>query len=111
VHRELGGQVPDDFLHSQLARLHEEGRPASERRVRELLLLEAVAGAREIEVSDDDVNARLDELAAAQGMSIRDMRRIARERGLAEALRAELREERALDYLCSQAKVDETTDT
>jgi trigger factor len=101
------GQVAPDMLQQHLARTREEGRPAAERRVRERFLLQQVVTEQEIEVSDGEVNSRLDELAAVQGMDPHQMRHMAEHQGWREAIRAELAEGRALDFLIAEATVEE----
>ena len=111
MQREYAEQVPEDVLHNQLARMAEEGRPAAERRMREAFLLAAVARDQGIEVADEDVDARLDELAEARGTSPSELRKLARDQGWRDAIRAELLDERALDFLTAGAKVEEVTDS
>ena len=101
------GQVAPDMLQQHLARTREEGRPAAERRVRERFLLQQVVNQQEIEVSDGDVNSRLDELAEVQGMDAHQMRHMAEHQGWREAIRAELAEGQALDFLIAEATVEE----
>ncbi len=111
LHRQFEGQMPHDVLHQQLARVQEEGRPAAERRVREILLLEAVAAARAIEVGDDELEARLAQMAESQGIDASKLRKLARDQGWDGAVRAELQEHKALDFLTSEAKIEETAET
>ena len=58
MRRQFEGRVPEDALSAQLARMSEEGRELAERRVREALLLEAIAEQHDLEVADDDLTAR-----------------------------------------------------
>jgi trigger factor len=111
MQQQFQGQVPEAMLNAQLSRIHEEGRPAAERRVREMLLLEAVARSRDISASDEEVDARLDELAETQGVESSRFRQLAREQDWIDAIRAELVDQKALDFLVAEAKVEETTDT
>jgi len=111
MQRRFKGAVPDEVLQSQLARMHEEGRPNAERRVRESFLLATVAEAQEIEIGDDDVDRRLDELAEAQGMDSEKMRGMADQQGWRDAIRAELTDQRALDFLVSEATVEEIAES
>jgi len=108
--RRLEGRVPPAELEHQIARWGEEWREGAEREVRERLLLEAVARARELEVSDEAVDARVEEVAQAQGLDPKELQGMADD-GLRDALRAQLLEERALALLAGEAKVEETTDT
>ena len=57
---------------------------------------------------DEDLQERLGEMAASQGADLSQFERLAREQGWLEALRAELREERALDWLVGEADVTES---
>jgi trigger factor len=111
AHRRMEGQIDHDTLHQQLDQFREQWRPQAERDVREMLLLEAVAKAQEIEIDDEAVFAKLDELV---GDSASDRSRIEQFRSdeqLIGSLRAQLRDEQALDFLGSQAKVEESTGT
>ena len=104
------GQIAPEVLQEHLARTREEGRPAAERRVRERFLLQEVAKTQEIDVSDGDVDSRLDELAGAQGVDPQQMRQMAEQQGWREAIRSELSEDRALDFLIAGATVEETAE-
>ncbi|MEE8581938.1 MAG: trigger factor [Myxococcota bacterium] len=111
MQRQLEGQVPAESLQAQLTRMQEEGRPAVERRVRESLLLEAVAESQSLSASDEDVDARLQEMAEEQGVDVAQLRKLALEQAWHDAIRVELVDRKALDFLASEAKVEETTDT
>ena len=105
--REYENQVPPEVLQSQLVRMAEDGRDAAARRVREGFLLEAVAAAEKIEATDEDVDARLEEMANDRGMSPQQLRKIASEQGWREAIRSELVDQKALDFLAEGAEVEE----
>ena len=111
AHQELGQFMPHEELHGRLREWETEWRPEAERDVREALLLEAVSGQLEVEVADADVDAKIEELAREQGMAPDRLRSAYEERGMIDALRSRLAEEKALDYLTSEAKVEETTGT
>ncbi len=101
------GQVPDEVLHGQLERMREEGRPMAERRVREALLLEAIAEAQGLEVGEADVEARLSEMAEAQGMELDAVRNMAQTQGWLDAVELELRDKAVYQMLVSTAEVVE----
>jgi trigger factor len=111
MQQQFEGRVASDVLQAELARLHETGREGAERRVREALLLDAVVRANEIGIDDEKIDARLDELAAAQGTDPATMRRLADAQGWRQSIEAELLDEAALDFLASRASVEEKTDT
>ena len=107
--REYGKHLPEDVLRSQLGRMAEEGRAAAERRVREAFLLEAVAKRQGLEASDEDVEARIDEMAAERGVPPVELRKMAREQGWHEAIRSELVDRGALEFLAEAANVEEVS--
>jgi len=109
--RRLQGSVPEPALQAQLERWKEDWRERAEREVRESLLLEAVAVAEAISVSDEEVEARIEEVARGQGADVGALRRAMGEDHLRRALRAQLLDERALDFLVREAKVEEKTDS
>ncbi len=63
-----------------------------------------------ISADESEVEARLQAMAGEQGLATGSLRETYGE-GLAEALRAQLCEEKALEFLAAQAKIEETTDT
>lgn len=108
--REYASQVPPEALQSQLVRMAEDGRDAAARRVREGFLLEAVAAAEKIEATDADVDARLEEMANDRGMPPQQLRKIASEQSWREAIRSELVDQKALDFLAEGAEVEEISE-
>jgi len=111
MQQQFQGQVPDEVLRGELARMHESGRESAERSVREALLLDAVVREHGIEVSDEDLRARLEEIASAQGNDVETLQRMAEDQGWLRQIEAEVLDERALDFLEARASVEETTDT
>jgi FKBP-type peptidyl-prolyl cis-trans isomerase (trigger factor) len=76
-----------------------------------MLALQAIAKAQEIEVADDEVAAKIDEMmggAHEQGARMREMHE---DEQLREALRHQLQDEKVLDFLASAAKIEESTGT
>jgi len=111
MRQQFEGRVAEDVLQSELARMHETGRDGAERRVRESLLLDAIVRDQGLSVDESAVDARLDELAAAQGTDSATMRQFAEAQGWRQSIEAELLDATALDFLASRASVEETTDT
>lgn len=105
--REYERHLPPEVLQSQLIRMAEDGREAAARRVREAFLLEAVAKAEALEVGDEEVDTRLEEMAAGRGVPAAQLKRIAQEQGWHEAIRSELLDQKALAYLVEHADVEE----
>jgi trigger factor len=112
AHQRLQGQVPEEAMAQQLEQWREQWRDQAEREVREMLILEAVAEAQGIEVDPSEIEARIAAMVGGQpGVDPAVLQRAYGDEALARALRAQLVDEKALDFLVAEAKVEETTDT
>jgi trigger factor len=109
--RRLEAQLDDDAIRAQLERWREEWRPRAERDVREMLALQAIAKAHGIEVEDDEVRARIAELMGGPEPQAPRMRELHENEQLRAALRAQLSDEKVLEFLAPTAKIGENTDT
>jgi trigger factor len=109
--QQLGSAIPEEELSGHMVEWRERWRPGAERDVRETLLLEAVAGEVGCEVEDGEVEERLEQMAREQGIDPARLRQAYRERGMLDALRAQMVEDKALEFLVSEAKVEEITGT
>jgi trigger factor len=86
-------------------KVREDARPGAERRVREYLVLDAIARREGIAVTDTELDAEVKRAAVRRGVEPSELReRLAKSDGL-EALRDEMRLSRALDLLISTARV------
>lgn len=106
----LRSGMPEETLGPQLDRWRSEWRPAAEQEIREQWALEAVADAQEIAVEDAEVAERVEQFAASQGLSVDALRGQVDEEALSDSIRAELRRDKALDFIVSTAKVEEETE-
>jgi len=109
--RRLANALPQNQLEAQIERWKEEWRGRAEREVREMLLLEAVAKARGIEADAAEVEARIAKLAREQSVEPARLRKAWPEQELERMLRSQLIDEKALDFLASAAKVEESSDS
>ncbi len=109
--QQLGSAFPEDELNQRMIEWRERWRPAAERDVREMLLLESVAREAGCEVEESAVEERIEQMAREQGIDPARMRQAYGERGMLDALRAQLLEDKALEFLVSEAKVEEMTGT
>ena len=91
----------------QVARWEQEWRPHVEREIREEWLLEAVAEAESITADDAELDARFERMAAEQGEDVARLRKAYADAGVVEAVRAQLVEEKAVEFLLSEANVEE----
>jgi len=109
--QQLGSAIPEDELNERLIEWRERWRPNAERDVRETLLLEAVAREVGCEVEEGEVEERIEQMARDQGIDPARLRQAYGERGMLGALRAQMVEDKALEFLVSEAKVEEITGT
>ena len=83
----------------------------AEREAREALLLEAVAKTQNLVADDSEVEARIEQVAREQGVDSAKLRKAYPEADLLETIRAQLADEKALEYLSREAKIDEVSAT
>jgi trigger factor len=87
------------------AKLAEEARPGAEKRVREYLVLDAVAEKEGISVSDTELEAEFKRAAAQRGVEPAVLREQMAKAGGIDALRDEMRLAKTVDLLIAGAKV------
>jgi trigger factor len=92
---------------SSEAELAQRIRPQALFNVRAFLLLDAIGKAERIDVSDEDLEAELKEMAEEKGQNLARMRATMEKDGQLLMLRAQLREERILNFLMDKAKITE----
>ncbi len=108
---QLEDRVPQEELFGQLERWKEQWRESAERKVRESLLLDAVTQAEGLSVLPEEIEARIQEMAAHQGVDPGRLRQTYGGEVFERALEAQLADEKALDFLAAKAKIEETTGT
>jgi len=105
--QQMQGRVPESDLRARLAQMREEGWDDARRRVQEALLLEAVAKTAELEATDEEVEARLAEMAESQGVDSKMMNDMADAQGWRTAIEGEVVDRKALDHLIETAQINE----
>jgi trigger factor len=105
--QQLQGRLPEPDVRARVAQMREEGWDEARRRVREALLLEVVAKQAELEASEEEIDARLEEMAAGQGVDPKMMREMAEAQGWRHAIGAEVVDRKALAHLVEQAEITE----
>jgi trigger factor len=111
AHEQLESMMSHDELHARMDEWRVAWRPEAERDVRESLLLEAVAEQQGLGVGDDELDERIQRMAHDQGIAPERLKKLYQERGLIEGLRLRMRDEKALEFLTSRAKVEATSGT
>ncbi len=87
------------------AGLKKEFRPASEKRVREMLILEQIAKQDQISINDDDLEEGYKNLAETMGQDIETVKKYYEARGHVDSLKEELLKEKTLNYLVEHANI------
>ena len=92
------------FTGTTLDQLKEQMRPQAESRIRARLVLEAVAKAENIEVSEETVEAELKKMAETYKMEVEQVKNIMGEDGLKQ-MKEDMAVQEAADFLVAQAKL------
>lgn len=85
--------------------LLQDWRPEAEKSLKGRLVINKLIDLEQIEVSDDDVDARIKELAESSSTSFEDAKDHYQRQGMLEYLRDNLKEERLFDKLFAESKI------
>jgi len=88
-------------------KLRVDFRPASENRVKDMLVLGEIAKGNEITVEDEDLSQGYKDLAATMGQDPETLRKYYEARNLVDSLKEKLLEEKTLNYLVEHANITE----
>ena len=86
-------------------KLQKDFRPASEKRVKNLLILGEIAKQEKLAVNEEDMNQGFKDLAASTGQDAEILRKYYQAKNLMDALEEKLLEEKTLNYLVKNAKI------
>lgn len=89
--------------------LKKELRPASERRVKDMLILSEIAKRDKITVTEDDLEDGYGNLAERTGQDLETLKRYYEAKGNVDSLKEQLLEDKSLNYLVAHANVSEVT--
>ncbi|PSR22098.1 MAG: trigger factor [Sulfobacillus acidophilus] len=107
--RQMGANL-DDYLESRqisVEQLREEMRPQAQARVKEELILEAVAAAQNLTVSDDEVVEQVQPMAEAYRQPVNQLVQVLQAQGDFEVLRLSLLIAKASEYLATTVVTDQ----
>ena len=80
----------------------EEYKPQAEKQVKSRLVLEAVANDAKIEVTEEDISAKISEMAKAYGQKEEDAKN---NEQLVNYVKESLKTEKTIEYIVSNAKI------
>ena len=92
------------------AQMAENVRPQATFNVKAFLLLEAIRTEQGIDVTEEEIDAEVQEMAEAQGQNPARLRATMEKNQQLLLLRAQMREERVLDFLMGEAEITEAPD-
>jgi len=95
------GRVPSD---QEIAAYREGARPEAERTMKAMFILEAIRDAEKIDVTAEDIEARIEEVAAVNGWPLEQYREYVKKNKEIDRLAHELAEKRTFEFLTSRAK-------
>ncbi|MBE5938448.1 MAG: trigger factor [Lachnospiraceae bacterium] len=91
------------FTGNTVEQMMEQMRPQAEKRIQSRLVLEAVAAAENLEVSDDEVNEKLEEMGKMYGMDAAKVKEAVGEDGVNQ-MKEDIKVEKAINLVTEAAK-------
>lgn len=99
------GEQQKDMDPERLAEVRESIRPEAERAVKRILIVEEVATSQSLTATDDDLDARVEEIAEANNSTPAQVYAGLQKSGRLEMLERELTETRVFDFLKEQSEI------
>jgi FKBP-type peptidyl-prolyl cis-trans isomerase (trigger factor) len=106
LNRILQGEKKED-VEARQSQLQEEARREAVRRVRLSFILDEIGQREKIQVNDEDFKKRIEAIAQRSGKGIDEVREYLKKQNLIPGLSAEIRDRKTLEFLLSEAKVEE----
>lgn len=100
------GVAPEN-IESEKSKLEQSLRADAENKVKLYFILVRIADEEKISVGEEEIENWLRSLAGAYGQKFEDVKKYYEEKDLIDGLREQLREEKTLDFLLSEAAVTE----
>lgn len=103
-------QAPEDADPEEVTNAKQQARPVAEHAVRRMLVIDRVAELENLNASQEDVDARVAEIATQNDMQEAEVRRQLAQSGRLQALASDLTERRVFDYLKSLSTIETETE-
>lgn len=84
--------------------LKEQFKEDAEKRVRANLVLEAIAAAEKIEVTEDEIEQEIKTMAEQMGRELEEVRKLVEQQGVIDSVKEQLRVKKTIDLLVSNSK-------
>ncbi|MBI1370169.1 MAG: trigger factor [Planctomycetes bacterium] len=105
----MRGAKPQD-IEEKLAELRAASQETAQKELKSLFILDAVAQKLEVEVTDNEVNGRVVQIAMQQGRRPQSLRDEMARNGQLQQLYVQMREEKAIEKIIADAKVQEISE-
>jgi trigger factor len=93
--------IPED----RIQEFREQIRPEAERAVKRILVIERIAEAQNVRAGDDEIDARVEEIAAANNTDVAKVYAELQKAGRLEAIERELTEKAVFEFLMEQSEI------
>jgi trigger factor len=107
----IGKTNKDPAVQEAIRRLRDENRDRAKKQVAAMLLLEAVGREEKLEVTEAELEGRLGEIARQNKMAPKAVRQQLEREGRLDAVRYDIKQDKALDFVVKHAVVTDETVT
>lgn len=107
----IGKTNKDPAVQEAIRRLRDENRDRAKKQVAAMLLLEAVGREEKLEVTEAELESRLGEIARQNKMAPKAVRQQLEREGRLDAVRYDIKQDKALDFVVKHAVVTDETVT
>ncbi|MDZ7779183.1 MAG: trigger factor [Gemmatimonadota bacterium] len=105
------GEHQEELGEEKLAEVRERLRPEAERVVKRIMVIERIAETQGLKASDDELDARVEEIATANDTEPAKVYAQLQKSGRLEALERELTERKVFDFLKAQSEIIEESES
>jgi trigger factor len=99
-------QMGRELTEEQLAEYREAARPVAERQIKGMFLLDSIREQEQVTVSDEEINERIEQIAAENGFDLAKYREFVDKGEEKDRIRHSMLERRTYDLLLSRANVE-----
>ena len=92
----------DSINEEELKQVYE---PMAVNQIKRFLILEEIAEREDLEVTEDEIDERLERIASGANIPVDQVRRMFRENGRVEHIESEIREEKVIEFLVQNADI------
>lgn len=99
--------VKQEDIDSKQKQLEEQAKKEAQRRVKISFILQTIAKEENIQLTEDDISGRIEEIARSSGQSADQVAQYLQKENLFTSLEAELKSKKTIEFLLERAKIEE----